>query len=57
MLVLCKDDKFCREGAEDHKAIMERIKRRDADGARTIMRFHILRGIMILEQEKEKGNN
>ncbi len=57
MLVLCKDDKFCREGAEDHKAIVERIKRRDADGARTIMRFHILRGIMILEQEKEKGNN
>ena len=49
MPMLVKDDEFCRKGAEDHKAIIDRIKKRDADGARTIMRFHILRGIMILE--------
>ncbi len=52
MLVLSKDDALCLEGIGDHKAIMERIKKRDSDGARTIMRFHILRGLMVLENEK-----
>ena len=53
MLILCKDDQFCCDGAEDHKIIVDRIKRRDADGARTIMRYHIMRGIMLLEKENE----
>lgn len=55
MAVLAKDDNFTLMGIEDHRAIMDRIKRHDADGARTIMRFHILRGLMALERDDDNG--
>lgn len=35
---------------EDHKTLMEYIKNRDGDGARTVMKFHILRGVRDLKQ-------
>lgn len=35
---------------EDHRTIMEYIKNRDGDGARTVMKFHILRGVRDLKQ-------
>jgi len=54
MAVLGKDDDFTLMGIEDHSVIVDRIRRHDADGARTVMRFHILRGLMALEAEKEK---
>ena len=53
MPMLTKNQEYCLRGMEDHRAIMERIKMRDADGARTVMRFHILRGIMILEEQNK----
>lgn len=35
---------------EDHRTIMEYIKNRDGDSARTVMKFHILRGVRDLKQ-------
>lgn len=37
---------------EDHRMIMEYIKNRDSEGAKTVMKFHILRGLRDLKKRR-----
>ena len=42
--IILRDERQARISNEDHRQILDRIRRRDADGAERLVREHILRG-------------
>jgi DNA-binding GntR family transcriptional regulator len=42
--IILKDERQARTSNQDHRLILDRIRRRDADGAERLVRRHILRG-------------
>jgi DNA-binding GntR family transcriptional regulator len=42
--IILSDERQARISNQDHRRILERIRRRDAEGAERVVRTHILRG-------------
>jgi DNA-binding GntR family transcriptional regulator len=42
--IILRDERQARTSNQDHRQILDRIRRRDADGAERLVREHILRG-------------
>ena len=54
--IILKETKMARISNEDHKKMLEFIRKRDADGVETLVREHIIRGQeMVLEAFDKQG--
>ena len=54
--MILKESKMAKVSNEDHKQMLEFIRKRDADGVEALVRGHIVRGQeMVLEEFDKQG--
>lgn len=57
VVVLTKDQDVSDDNMKDDRLIMDFLKKRNAEGARTAMRLHIIHAMEMLNKGKEQKNN